>query len=167
MYALGRDKDELLGNAYARLFPIDWAEPFGPVMIEALACGTPVIAWDCGSVPEVIADGVTGFVVDRLEQAVHAVEHIAGLSRHACRATFEERFDTARMARDYLEVYRRLVYGGQELFAPVLPAVEALALPTGGGAGRRKFSRSYAPLLGVGSGVRRDDREHATHLLHG
>ena len=106
----GRDKDEFLGNAYALLFPIDWAEPFGLVMIEALACGTPVIAWRCGSVPEVIADGVTGFVVDSVDQAVQAVERVAGLSRHACRTAFEERFDIARMARDYLEVYRRLVH---------------------------------------------------------
>src|SRR5262249_2385227 len=66
----GREKDEFLGNAYALLFPIDWPEPFGLVMIEALACGTPVIAWRCGSVPEVIADGVTGFVVDSIEQGV-------------------------------------------------------------------------------------------------
>src|SRR5262249_42601699 len=91
----GREKDEFLGNAYAMVFPIDWPEPFGLVMIEALACGTPVIGWRCGSVPEVIADGVTGFVVDSLDQAVQAVEHIADLSRHACRAAFEERFDIA------------------------------------------------------------------------
>ena len=162
----GRDKDELLGNAYALLFPIDWAEPFGLVMIEALACGTPVIAWRCGSVPEVIADGVTGFVVDNLDQAVHAVERIAGLSRHACRTAFEARFDTARMARDYLEVYRRLVDGALDLMAPGLPAARALAFPAGRSAGRRKFSRAYAPLLGVVPGVREDDQKPATPLLH-
>jgi glycosyltransferase involved in cell wall biosynthesis len=163
----GRDKDEFLGNAAALLFPIDWAEPFGLVMIEALACGTPVIAWRCGSVPEVIADGVTGFVVDSLEQAVQAVKRIADLRRYACRTAFEERFDTARMTQDYLEVYRRLVHDGLELFAPVLPAMEALVQPAGGGAGRWTFSRSAAPLLGVVSGVQWDDREHTAPLLHG
>jgi glycosyltransferase involved in cell wall biosynthesis len=162
----GRDKDAFLGNAYALLFPIDWAEPFGLVMIEALACGTPVIAWRCGSVPEVIADGVTGFVVDSLDQAVQAVERLAGLSRYACRTAFEERFDSARMARNYLEVYRRMVHGGLDLMTPGLPAAPALALPAGRGAGRRKFSRAYAPLLGVVPGVREDDRQPVPHLLH-
>jgi glycosyltransferase involved in cell wall biosynthesis len=162
----GREKDEFLGNAYALLFPIDWAEPFGLVMIEALACGTPVIAWRCGSVPEVITDSVTGFVVDSLDQAVQAVDRIADLSRHACRTAFEERFDIARMARDYLEVYRRLVHDGLDLMAPGLPAVEALDLAAGGSAGRRKFSRAYAPLLGVVPGVQRGTRKHAIQLHH-
>src|SRR5262249_8242564 len=75
----GRDKDEFLGNAQAVLFPIDWPEPFGLVMIEALACGTPVIAWRRVSVPEVIDDGITGFIVDSLEDAVSAVERVASL----------------------------------------------------------------------------------------
>jgi glycosyltransferase involved in cell wall biosynthesis len=110
----GREKDQLLRNAYALLFPIDWPEPFGLVMIEALACGTPVIGWRCGSVPEIITDGVTGFVVDNVEQAVHAVGQVARLSRRACRDAFEERFDAARMAGDYLQVYRRLVHAGAE-----------------------------------------------------
>ncbi len=107
----GRDKDEFLGNAHALLFPIDWAEPFGLVMIEALACGTPVIAWRNGSVPEVMEDGVTGFVVDSIAEAAQAVGRVAGLSRETCRKVFEERFDSSRMASDYLEVYRRLVRG--------------------------------------------------------
>src|ERR1700730_7678152 len=106
----GREKDEFLGKAAALVFPIDWAEPFGLVMIEALACGTPVIAWRNGSVPEIIEDGVTGFVVDDIEQAVRGVGQISGLSRWACREEFEERFDSARMAANYLEVYRRLKY---------------------------------------------------------
>jgi len=105
----GREKDEFLGNAYALLFPIDWPEPFGLVMIEALACGTPVIAWRNGSVPEVIDDGRTGFIVDSVEEAVKAVSRVADLDRHACRQAFEERFDAACMARKYVEVYRRLV----------------------------------------------------------
>src|SRR5262245_31946444 len=103
----GRDKDEFLGNAQALLFPIDWPEPFGLVMIEAMACGTPVVAWRCGSVPEVVADGVTGFIVDSIDQAVQAVGRVERLDRRACRRGFEERFDAARMAGDYLEVYRR------------------------------------------------------------
>jgi glycosyltransferase involved in cell wall biosynthesis len=111
----GRDKDELLGNAYALLFPIDWPEPFGLAMIEALACGTPVIALRNGSVPEILDDGVTGFIVESVDEAVRAVGRIPELSRNACRSAFEERFDAARMARDYLEVYRRLVHGGAAL----------------------------------------------------
>ncbi|HKB40138.1 MAG TPA: glycosyltransferase family 4 protein [Gemmataceae bacterium] len=102
-------KDNLLGNARALLFPIDWPEPFGLVMIEALACGTPVIAWRNGSVPEVIDDGVTGFVVDDIDEAVRAVGRVPGLCRRRCREVFEQRFSAQRMARDYLDVYRQVV----------------------------------------------------------
>jgi glycosyltransferase involved in cell wall biosynthesis len=105
----GRAKDEFLGNARALLFPIDGPEAFGLVMIEALACGTPVIAWRSGPVPEVIDDGRTGFLVESVEEAVEAVGRIAGLSRQTCREVFEQRFDAACMARKYVEVYRRLV----------------------------------------------------------
>jgi glycosyltransferase involved in cell wall biosynthesis len=105
----GAAKGEFLGNAQALLFPIDWPEPFGLVMIEALACGTPVIAWPCGSVPEVLEDGVTGFVVDTIDAAVRAVGRVGELSRRRCREVFERRFSVARMARDYLALYRRLV----------------------------------------------------------
>lgn len=104
----GKAKEELLGNARALLFPINWPEPFGLVMIEALACGTPVIAWQNGSVPEVITDGVTGFVVDSIEQAVGALGRVNALDRRTCRRTFEERFTSARMADDYLRIYQRL-----------------------------------------------------------
>jgi glycosyltransferase involved in cell wall biosynthesis len=105
----GRDKDEFLGNAHALLFPIDWPEPFGLVMIEALACGTPVIAWRCGSVPEVIEDNVNGFIVDSMDEAVRAVERVSSLSRRRCREVFEQRFSIERMTRDYMALYERLL----------------------------------------------------------
>ncbi len=105
----GTDKDEFLGNARALLFPIDWPEPFGLAMIEALACGTPVIAFRRGSVPEVMEDGVTGYIVDSVEEAVRAVARLDQVHRTACRRVFEERFSAERMARDYLAVYRRLL----------------------------------------------------------
>jgi glycosyltransferase involved in cell wall biosynthesis len=132
----GREKDEFLGNAQALLFPIDWPEPFGLVMIEALACGTPVIGWRNGSVPEVIDDGVTGFVVESVEEAVRALRRVPDLRRQTCRAVFEERFDAARMARDYLEVYRHLVRNGPPAgWGPTTAAWEdepLLALPRKG-----------------------------------
>jgi glycosyltransferase involved in cell wall biosynthesis len=103
------DKEELLANAYALLFPIDWPEPFGLVMIEAMACGTPVIAYRCGSVPEIIDDGVTGFIVDDLDAAVEAVPKIQDLDRNLCRCRFEERFSATRMAQDYVAIYERLI----------------------------------------------------------
>ena len=102
------EKDEFLGGAYALLFPIDWPEPFGLVMIEAMACGTPVIAYPRGSVEEVMEDGVTGFIVDNTNDAVRALERLQGLSRLRCRQVFEKRFTVDRMARDYLKVYERL-----------------------------------------------------------
>jgi glycosyltransferase involved in cell wall biosynthesis len=105
----GPEKDQFLGNASALLFPIDWPEPFGLVMIEALACGTPVIAWPEGSVPELMEEGVTGFVVQSVTEAVQAVGCIETLSRQRCRQVFEQRFAAARMAQDYLAVYRRLL----------------------------------------------------------
>jgi glycosyltransferase involved in cell wall biosynthesis len=105
------EKDELLGNAFALLFPIDWPEPFGLVMIEALACGTPVIAYCRGSVPEVIDDGVTGFIVTGLDDALAAAERVASLDRRRCRQVFEERFTASRMAGDYVAVYETLRHG--------------------------------------------------------
>src|SRR6266852_5586441 len=104
-----REKDEFLGNAYALLFPIDWPEPFGLVMIEAMACGTPVIAYEGGAVAEVIEEGRTGFIVTELEDAIEAVRRVPDLSRARCREVFEKRFTVARMARDYVKVYMRIV----------------------------------------------------------
>jgi glycosyltransferase involved in cell wall biosynthesis len=105
----GQTKDEFLRGARALLFPIDWEEPFGLVMIEALACGTPVIAWRRGSVSEVIDHGVTGFVVDSIDAAVNAVQRVSELDRAQCRAVFEQRFNASRMARQYVAAYERVI----------------------------------------------------------
>ncbi|MBS7698692.1 MULTISPECIES: glycosyltransferase family 4 protein [unclassified Chelatococcus] len=102
-------KPAFLGNARALLFPIDWPEPFGLVMIEAMACGTPVIAFGSGSVPEVIDDGVSGFIVHDVDEAVEAVSRIDDLSRRRVRETFMRRFTVEQMARAYLAIYRDLV----------------------------------------------------------
>ena len=102
-------KGDLLRGASALLFPIDWPEPFGLVMIEAMACGTPVIAFRRGSVPEVIDEGVTGFVVDNEDEALAAIERIGELDRRRVRARFEERFTARRMAEDYLRHYEKLL----------------------------------------------------------
>jgi glycosyltransferase involved in cell wall biosynthesis len=102
-------KGRLLGNARALLFPVNWPEPFGLVMIEALACGTPVIAFGRGSVPEIIEDGVNGFIVHSEDEAVRAVARLPEIDRRRCRETFERRFTAKRMARDYVDVYRRLL----------------------------------------------------------
>lgn len=103
------EKQDFLGNARALLFPIDWPEPFGLVMIEAMACGTPVVAFPCGSVPEVLEEGVTGFLVSDVDQAVAAVDRLNTLDRTVCRREFAKRFSAPRMAEDYVEVYRRLI----------------------------------------------------------
>jgi glycosyltransferase involved in cell wall biosynthesis len=109
------EKDEFLGNAYALLFPIDWPEPFGLVMIEAMACGTPVIAYRGGAVPEVMEQGHTGFIVHGLENAVEAVQHVVQLSRKRCREVFEQRFTATRMAHDYVQQFERLIARSQEV----------------------------------------------------
>lgn len=101
-------KAGFLGNASALLFPIDWPEPFGLVMIEAMACGTPVVAFRCGSVPEVIDEGVSGLLVDSVQEAVENIEWALRLDRRKVRATFEKRFTAERMARDYVNIYRSL-----------------------------------------------------------
>lgn len=105
-------KPEFLGNARAMLFPIDWPEPFGIVMIESMACGTPVLAFRNGSVPEVIDDGLSGFIVDSEEEAVSVLQRTVNLDRRQVRRRFEERFSAARMAEDYVGIYNKLL--GQE-----------------------------------------------------
>jgi len=110
-------KPDFLSGAHALIFPIDWPEPFGLVMIEAMACGTPVIAFNCGSVPEVIDPGLTGFIVNDIDQAVAAVGKIHTLDRARVRATFDRRFTARRMAEDYLDVYEELAQPARRLRA--------------------------------------------------
>ena len=120
----GERKAEFLGRARALLFPIDWSEPFGLVMIESMACGTPVIGYRSGSVPEVITDGVSGFIVEDIDGAVNAVARLDEIDRAGCRAAFEERFTVERMAGDYLRVYEGLVTAGTHRFTVGLPVGE-------------------------------------------
>jgi glycosyltransferase involved in cell wall biosynthesis len=102
-------KSEFLGQAAGLLFPIDWPEPFGLVMIEAMACGTPVLAFRCGSVTEIVEEGVTGRIVSDVDEAVRAIPGLLGLDRKAIRSRFEERFSSARMATDYVRVYGKML----------------------------------------------------------
>lgn len=104
-------KNEFIGNAKALLFPINWPEPFGLVMIESMACGTPVIAFNNGSVPEVMEDGVTGYIVKDCASALKAVQNIDKIDRLQCRKTFEQRFTATRMAKDYVRIYKEIVDG--------------------------------------------------------
>ena len=103
------EKQELLGGAVALLAPVNWPEPFGLVMIEAMACGTPVIAFRRGSIPEIVDDGVTGFVVRNIDEGVLAVNRAAAVSRYRVRERFEKRFSVERMTRDYVSIYNRMV----------------------------------------------------------
>jgi glycosyltransferase involved in cell wall biosynthesis len=105
----GMAKDKFLGEAKALLFPVDWPEPFGLVMIEAMACGTPVIAWGNGSVPEIVRDGLTGFVVADIEDAIRCVPQLGTIRRRDCRSVFEAHFSARRMAADYLRIYEQQI----------------------------------------------------------
>ena len=128
---IGEDeKNAFLGGASALLFPIDWPEPFGLVMIEAMACGTPVVAFRCGSVPEVMRDGASGYVVDTLDEAVKATARAVELPRAGVRAYFEERFSAPRMAVDYVAIYEAMIAsarrrGGRGRTAFGLAAIDA------------------------------------------
>ena len=130
-----KTKQQFLAEAVALLFPIDWPEPFGLVMIEAMACGTPVIAFRSGSVPEVIDDGITGFIVMDEAEAVQAVKRVEDIDRRAIRRRFEQRFSAKRMAQDYVQHYKTLIgntFAHQE--------DEILAM------GKPNMSHSAAPL---------------------
>jgi glycosyltransferase involved in cell wall biosynthesis len=120
-------KSEFLGNATALVFPIAWREPFGLVMIEAMACGTPVIAFNNGSVPEVLEDGVTGFIVENEQQAVEAVAQIHTLDRERIRAEFDRRFTAHHMAQNYLNLYARLATKFARRMTSAKPAERAAA----------------------------------------
>lgn len=117
-------KSDFLSGAIALLVPIDWPEPFGLVMIEAMACGTPVIAYNRGSVPEIVDDGITGFVVEDETSAVGAINHLLKLPREAVRRQFEQRFTSRRMAEDYLKIYQKLMFqsADRQAFRPHLVA---------------------------------------------
>ena len=115
------EKNEFLGGASALLFPINWSEPFGIVLIEAMACALPVVAYPLGSVPEIIEDRVSGFVVHNVAEAAAAVRNLSAIDRRKCRRAFEERFSAKRMAHDYLSIYDRITK----------PAPESLALTNG------------------------------------
>jgi glycosyltransferase involved in cell wall biosynthesis len=117
----GAAKNEFLGKARALLFPVDWPEPFGLVMIEAMACGTPVIGWRKGSVPEVIEHGVNGFVVSSVEEAVEGVGNLSRVRRDVCREIFEARFPVERMTADYLKMYEKAIHAMSEGTTPERP----------------------------------------------
>lgn len=120
-----KEKCAFLGNARALLFPIDWPEPFGLVMIESMSAGTPVVAWRQGSVPEIVTHGVSGTIVDSMEAAVAAVDEVSSLDRASVRAEFERRFTGARMAKDYVAAYRRLL--GLDFEEPALGQTGAVS----------------------------------------
>jgi glycosyltransferase involved in cell wall biosynthesis len=132
---IGEDqKSEFLGRARALLFLIDWPEPFGLAMIEAMACGTPVVAFSGGSVPEVIDPGVTGYIVNDMDQALKAAAVIHELDRKRCRAQFELRFSAGRMAREYADVYGALIEGRAASMSPFVQT------PTNDASVRRRVS---------------------------
>jgi glycosyltransferase involved in cell wall biosynthesis len=110
-----QQKNEFLGKARGLLFPIDWPEPFGLVMIEAMACGTPVIAFERGSVPEILESGLTGYIVNSVEDAIEVVPRAVALDRRRVRARFEERFTAVRMAQDYVAAFEQLLGAGGAL----------------------------------------------------
>lgn len=117
------EKDDFIGNALALVCPYDWPEPFGLVLIEALACGTPVLAYRRGSIPEIIDDGITGFVCESLAEMAEAVERLPLIDRRRCRSAFEERFTADRMARDYVALYERIIEESTIQTAPKIPAI--------------------------------------------
>ena len=141
------EKNEFVGNAAALVCPYDWPEPFGLVLIEALACGTPVLAYRRGSVPEIIDDGITGFVCETLSEMAEAVGRIPLIDRRQCRKAFEERFTSDRMARDYIALYERIAREATGRPAQRLRAIDAR--PPGDGAFKE---RQHDRVLHIGGG---------------
>ena len=140
-----REKTKFLGDAAALLFPVDWPEPFGLVMIEAMACGTPVLAFRCGSIPEVIDNGVTGKVVDSEEDANTALSEILSYDRRAVRQRFEKRFTANRMAKAYVSTYRQLL-----MTRTSAATLRQLALKGGNGVAPMSIEKPMPRLIGVG-----------------
>jgi glycosyltransferase involved in cell wall biosynthesis len=148
-------KTSFFGNALALLFPIDWPEPFGLVMIEAMAAGTPVIAWRAGSVPEVVDDGITGIIIESMEEAVRAVDRARVMSRERVRRQFERRFTAAQMAEAYLGIYEQLLamsgikvpalaFNRQDAIVRRIPKGRALSVvPTDATIGERSAGNGY------------------------
>jgi glycosyltransferase involved in cell wall biosynthesis len=146
-----REKTKFLGEAAALLFPVDWPEPFGLVMIEAMACGTPVLAFRCGSIPEVIEDGITGKVVDNEEEAIAALPAILSYDRRAVRQRFEERFTAARMAKDYVRAYRQLLRTNTSNGKTQSSWPRQLALHGGNGRAPASIEKPIPALFGAGA----------------
>ena len=160
-----RRKQSFLEKATALLFPIDWPEPFGLVMIEAMACGTPVIAFRAGSVPEVIEDGVTGFIVGSEEEAVRAVSLVGKLNRRQIRRTFERRFTARRMADDYLDLYRQLVSSSISTKKPVVP-VGIEPVLSGMTSGQSFTAKPQVPETQINKGRNSRVASHRQHKVH-
>jgi glycosyltransferase involved in cell wall biosynthesis len=142
------EKNDFVGNALALVCPYDWPEPFGLVLIEALACGTPVLAYRRGSIPEVIENGVTGFVCEDLSEMAAAVERLGEIDRQRCRASFEERFTADRMARDYVALYEQII---EDRVATTSPKIHALrsGFPFEGGAKKASNGHSQVEPLHI------------------
>ena len=144
------EKNDFVGNALALVCPYDWPEPFGLVLIEALACGTPVLAYRRGSIPEIIEHGSTGFVSENLSEMVAAVERIGEIDRQRCRASFDERFTADRMARDYVALYERIIEQRMAVTSPKLHALGGGLLFEGAINGASNGHSQDAPLHMVG-----------------
>ncbi len=147
-------KSDFLGNARALLFPVDWPEPFGVVVIESMACGTPVIAFRRGAVPEILEDGLTGFVADSVDEAVQAVARLDGLDRRQIRSRFEQRFSADRMARDYLAIYQKTALATDQNLA----AESAHSAKRVRSRGTHSASRQSDEALLVGAGKEMDSK---------
>ena len=144
------EKNDFVGNALALVCPYDWPEPFGLVLIEALACGTPVLAYRRGSIPEIIEHGTTGFVSDNLSEMVAAVERLGEIDRQRCRASFEQRFTAGRMARDYVALYERIIEERMAVTTAKIHALGAGLLFEGAISGAANGHSQDAPLHMVG-----------------